>query len=197
MTVVVKLGGSLLTLPGLAEKLRNILLMRSEHRCLIVIGGGATTDVVREWSRIHQLSEEVAHWLALASLDLNIELLQKLLPYDYVRTRKEAAAIWSASTSPLFLRVSDFAQAEEMAGGLLIPHDWSVTSDSMAAWITLRWPADELLMLKSVPAPGGMTIEEASRQQLVDDYFPRFADQIPHISWCNLRAPKLEIERWL
>ncbi|MBW3540464.1 MAG: hypothetical protein KY476_09345 [Planctomycetes bacterium] len=54
MTVVVyKLGGSLLTLPGFEQRLERLLASRPEdERPLVVVGGGAAADVVREWDRL-------------------------------------------------------------------------------------------------------------------------------------------------
>ena len=197
MTVIFKLGGSLLTLPGLAERLRIVLDQWSHKDRLIFTGGGPSTDVVREWSRIHQLSEETAHWLAIASLDLNRQLLETLLMLRSVSDREEATRRWSIESSPLLLDCHRFARNEEAKSGESLPHHWNVTSDSLAAWTALRWPADELVLIKSVPVPVNMTPQAASDQDLVDRYFPNIAGDLRKISWCNLRATQIVIEPWL
>ena len=133
MTVVFKLGGSLLTLPDLAGKLRDVLDQRRDERCLILIGGGATTDVVREWSRIHQLGEETAHWLAISSLDLNRQLIETLLPLRHVSSREAADQIWSEQRSPLLIDVTRFTKNESSDESDPLPQSWNVTSDSMEA----------------------------------------------------------------
>ena len=112
MTVVFKLGGSLLTLPGLAEKLRTVFDQFSDKNRLIVIGGGASADVVREWSRIHRLSDNTAHWLAIASTDLNRQLLETLLSFRSVSDRDEAIRLWSKDSSPLLLDCHRFVRDE-------------------------------------------------------------------------------------
>lgn len=197
MTIVVKLGGSLLTLSGLAEKLRTVLEQRPNERCLIVCGGGASTDVVRGWSEIHQLNDEDSHWLALHSMQLNCELLQKLLGFRTVSCRADADRQWSGEQSPLLLDMADFARSEERSTTSTIPHDWSVTSDSLAAWAAIRWPADELLLVKSIDLPTATNVEAASQTELVDRYFPNLASSLKQVSWCNLRACKPEVRRWL
>ena len=197
MTVVFKLGGSLLTLHGLADKLRFVLSQRSGQRCLILPGGGAAADIVRDWSQIHSLSDETAHWLAISSLDLNRQLLQELLEWNSVSSRQMAQARWASDQSPLLLDLHAFAIAEESNGEQPLPHDWNFTSDSLAAWTSICWPADELILLKSIPAPQGMTADEASQRQFVDPYFPRLANQLHRIQWCNLRASTITIEPWL
>ena len=197
MTTIVKLGGSLLTLPRLAEKLRTVLEQRQTERCLIVCGGGASTDVVRGWCDVHQLTDEDAHWLALYSMQLNSELLQKLLSLRLVSGRIDAELEWSKGLSPLLLDMAEFARDEERTANSAIPHDWSVTSDSLAAWTAIRWPANELLLIKSVELPPEIDLEAASRIELVDNYFPKLAPRLKKISWCNLRAQTPEIRRWL
>ncbi len=197
MTVVFKLGGSLLTLPGLAEKLRVVLDQYSDKHRLIVTGGGASADVVREWSRIHQLDDESAHWLAIASLDLNRQLLETLLSLRSVSDHAEATRLWAIESSPLLLDSHRFTRHEEANSLEPLPHDWNVTSDSIAAWTALRWPADELVLFKSVPMPVNLSAQAASDQELVDNYFPHIAKDLRKISWCNLRAAQIAIEPWL
>jgi aspartokinase-like uncharacterized kinase len=197
MTVIFKLGGSLMTLPGLAEKLQFVLRERPNDPCLIIAGGGDSADIVRRWSQVHELSEEVAHWLALSSLDLNRRLIEELLRCRPVISRHNAEAIWASKRSPLLLNLREFVAAEESLENEKLPHNWDVTSDTLSAWTAVRWPATELVLLKSVPAPLGLSVEEASRHEWVDKHFPLIANQLRRISWCNLRAPIISIEPWL
>jgi aspartokinase-like uncharacterized kinase len=197
MTVVFKLGGSLLTLPGLADALRTVLEHRAGRQCLIVPGGGTVADVVREWSRVHNLDDETSHWLAVSSLELNRQFLDKLLGWNSVSSRAMADRLWNRDLSPLLLDMTGFLRAEETDPSDSLPHDWSVTSDSLAAWAALCWPAEELILLKSVPVPRDLTADEASRSQLVDSYFPKIARRLRRISWCNLRAATMDVEPWL
>ena len=84
MTVVFKLGGSLLTLPDLPSRLRSVVGHRANKNCLVVVGGGTSADLVREWSHVFKLDEETAHWLAISSLDLNRQLLESLLSWKSI-----------------------------------------------------------------------------------------------------------------
>ncbi|WP_010583344.1 amino acid kinase family protein [Schlesneria paludicola] len=195
MTVVFKLGGSVLTHPTLADTIRTLVRYRENERCLFVVGGGAAADVVRDWSRIHQLSEEQSHWLAIASLELNMQLIRTLLKWQSVATREQAEICWSRDPSPLLVEMPAFA-CEQESSGRTIPHDWNVTSDSLAAWVAECWPADELVLVKSVPTPRQRSIQEASQLGLVDAYFPQIAQRLRRISWCDLRASQIELEDW-
>src|SRR5260370_42090696 len=77
---VVKVGGSLYDLADLQSRLRAWLAERVGERVLLVPGGGATADAVREFDNRHGLGEEKAHWLALRALALNASFLLSLLP---------------------------------------------------------------------------------------------------------------------
>lgn len=197
MTIVFKLGGSLLTLPDLTEKLRLAVDQRGDNPCLIVIGGGASTDLVRDWSRIHGLDDATAHWLAISSLDLNRDLVETLLRWPTVADRDMATQHWSRHRSPQLLNLNRFLRDEESQTSDRLPHNWSVTSDSLAAWTAIHWPARELVLLKSIPCPDGLTGLEASVQSLVDPWFVNLTSRIERISWCNLRAANVVIQPWL
>ncbi len=75
---VVKLGGSLLDMPGVWTKLRN-WLDALERRHILIVGGGATVDVIRQMDALHHLGEPKANELALHALSLNAHLAERLL----------------------------------------------------------------------------------------------------------------------
>ncbi len=191
-TVVYKIGGSLLSLPDLAARIRAVLQQQSGTQPLLVAGGGRTADLVRDWDEIHQLGDETAHWLALRSLTLNQALLLELLPNARIVTDRAAAAdAWTAGHLPIicahsFLRAEEHRLREEEPGACL-PHNWDVSSDSVAAWIALNWPASELVLLKSTDMPNGCNIETAATDGFVDGYFPILGRRVNRISWVNAR----------
>lgn len=186
---IYKVGGSLLALGDLAQRLRRVLELRPDRRRLLVVGGGATADLVRGWDRLFGLGEERAHWLALRSLMLNEALVADLLPESrIVHSRAEAESAWWAGRIPILCAYS-FLRAEERESGAHLPHRWEVTSDSIAAWVALRWPAEELVLLKSVPLPHG-----ADDPPPVDRYFGELAPRLKRIGWVDLRSDALEVE---
>ncbi len=188
--VVYKLGGSLLRLPDLPRRLSDLFAVRRDEQSLLVCGGGRAADIVREWDAVHQLGDEHAHWLALRSIQLNEQLLLALCPNELsiVRTRDESATAWHAGRVPL-LSLFEFIRDEEPRPSSLskdhgelsiLPHTWDVTSDSLAAWVAIRWPASRLVLLKSVDMPLG-------GRAFADAYFPTIARDLPIVSWCNFR----------
>ncbi len=182
-TAVVKLGGSLLDLPDLAQRLDQLRPVWG-LRPLVLVGGGAAADLVREWDQLHGLGEERSHWLALDSLALTARLLAALWPAACVAQRVNYEAIWGAGRVPL-------ASAREWFEDSLAeqaptpPHSWLTTTDTIAAWIAAITKAESLWLLKSVPCPA--SVAEATQLDLVD---PHFAERTPAgipIHWANLR----------
>ncbi|MAG94569.1 MAG: uridylate kinase [Planctomycetaceae bacterium] len=190
---VFKLGGSLLELPDLAQRLACLLTGPRLARPLLVVGGGAVADLVRRWDAVHDVGSHVAHDLALSAMALNEQLVARLLPASrIVRTPTEAVAAWSAEEVAI-LNCRGYLQEVEGCGVADLPHTWDATSDSIAAWVSLCWPARELVLLKSVDLPDATTTQQASEAKLVDACFPRFAARIESVAWINLRGRLVDL----
>jgi aspartokinase-like uncharacterized kinase len=151
---IVKVGGSLFDLPDLRMLLEAWLKALARPDVILVAGGGAAADVIRTMDHVHQLGEELSHWLAVESLGLTAGLLRALAPPLFAVQDLHALARWD----------------EGRAGCL--PHRWEVTSDSLAARVAEVRGARELILLKSVTIPPDMDWAEASRRGFVDGYFP-------------------------
>ncbi len=188
---VLKLGGSLLDLADLSGRLRAVFAKLDGDRPLLICGGGDAADVVRRWHDAHQLDEEQSHWLAMESLRLNQRLLLVLMPeLELVSNRAAAESAWKRGRVPL-LDLMAFVSIEEAThkvGLKPLPHTWDVTSDSLAAWIAIHWPASRLVLLKSVELPPLESLSQAAEAGLVDDFFPALESELPPTFWCRLRG---------
>jgi 5-(aminomethyl)-3-furanmethanol phosphate kinase len=177
---VVKVGGSLYDWPELGERLRAWLAQLDAERVLIVPGGGATADAIRLLDRMHGLGEETSHWLAIRALSLNARFLQRLLPDCDLMSDLHRIAPASQR-----LNVVDafavFAADETHPDHL--PHDWRVTSDSLAVRCAVLVQARELILLKSLDWPGN-DWTQATQAGIVDPYF---ADAL-HLAPATLRT---------
>ncbi|HLQ44161.1 MAG TPA: hypothetical protein VK137_05495, partial [Planctomycetaceae bacterium] len=134
---VLKLGGSLLDLADLPDRLRSVFAMLDGDQPLLVCGGGAAADIVLRWHERFGLGEERSHWLALEAIRFNQRLLLDLLPeLELVSNRAAAESAWRRGRVPL-LELLAFASIEESALSAeeRLPHTWDVTSDSLAAWV--------------------------------------------------------------
>ena len=171
---VVKVGGSLFDLPDLGPRLLQWLTQQPSRDLLLVPGGGAAADVVRQYDRWHALGEERAHWLALSALTFTAHLLASLLPRAVVVPDARAVAVeWAQENIPI-LDPYAFAQADEGEPGSL-PHSWEVSSDSVAARLARVSRAAELILLKSVSLPEDVDWIDAGKRGLVDAHFAEAA----------------------
>jgi len=66
-----------------------------------------------------------------------------------------------------------------------------VTSDSIAAWIAIRWPASRLILAKSCDMDG-LSVHELVAQKKLDAWFPRLSGYSPAF-WLNLRRSPLRL----
>lgn len=186
---VVKVGGSLFDLPDLGRRLTAWLSSRRSETIVLFPGGGATADVVRVWHERFSLDEETSHQLAIRSLALNAELLYCLLPASrLIRSRADVDESPSAhGIAQILVPEDELTRLERQFPETAPPHLWDVTSDSLAAWVAVRWSAERLVLMKSAELPREIGALEAVRCGLVDCYFAGLAGEIPIVEWCRLR----------
>jgi 5-(aminomethyl)-3-furanmethanol phosphate kinase len=189
---VIKLGGSLLELPDLPAVLRGWLTRQPAMSNVVLVGGGRLADVVRDYDRLHSLSELDSHWLAIRAMELNGRLMAPLMPEaQWLDSLVEEADRMSPlterkATMLAILNPYRFMQNDQQSRQPL-PASWQVTSDSIAARAAEHTCASELVLLKSAlpPAPG--TIDAALKAGYVDRYFPIVSRRLPEIRCVNLR----------
>jgi aspartokinase-like uncharacterized kinase len=182
---VVKIGGSLFDQPGLGPRLGRWLAGWQGQPVLLVAGGGAIAEQVRELDRCHRLGEEAAHWLALKALSVSAHFVQTLLPGTPLVSQPDAGNRLAVLDCEAFLR------EDEGRPGCL-PHSWDVTSDAIAARAAVVSRASRLILLKSVSMPAGMTWTAAGRAGFVDAAFAAVVAQAP---WLEVRALDFRRER--
>jgi 5-(aminomethyl)-3-furanmethanol phosphate kinase len=179
---VVKVGGGLAREAGdgaLRALCRAIGDAGARHELLVVPGGAAFADAVREHDRRFALRAETAHRMAVLAMDQFGWLLSDLIPRAVPCADLAAAA---RGRTPVLL------PAELLASDPL-PASWAVTSDSIAAWVAGAARATRLVLLKPVaglyrdwPADGEpaarLSVDElaelraAGRAAGVDAYLP-------------------------
>jgi aspartokinase-like uncharacterized kinase len=178
--LVVKVGGSVMkTPPHLDVVLREIArAVLHGHRLIVVPGGGQFADTVREAYRRFQLPDDVAHWMAVLAMDQYAHLLAARFDRGALVTE-----LTEVRDALLESRVPVLAPARWLRMADPLPHTWSVTSDSIAAWIAGAVGARYLVLVKppglDVPAgPGSSAGRDASvgtipESTVVDAYFSR------------------------
>ncbi|MBI2190959.1 MAG: uridylate kinase [Planctomycetes bacterium] len=194
--VVFKLGGSLLDLPGLPRRVVDALALRRTSHRILVAGGGPVADFIRQMDHIHHFGEESGHWLAVRGLVLSSHLVASLLPGTTVVPALDCCPeAWDRGLLPI-LDTFEFLKEQERASNDPLPHEWTLTSDSIAARVAESAGASELVLLKSVPLPNGLAAQEAAARGWVDPYFARYARRVPQVTWIHLRADDLEPVAW-
>jgi len=203
---VVKVGGSLLDWQPLPEALRAWLSDQPPARNVLVCGGGALTDAIRGADQIHELGETIAHWLCIDALSVSARLLAALLGEVVVTDELKPEAPAMECRAPSLALQASIAvfdprrfliEEEPHLPGCVLPHDWSTTTDSIAARIAETLQAEELALLKSADAPTGATAADLVAAGYVDGHFAAAAASVPRVRCVNLRAtnePKVTLQ---
>ncbi len=182
-----KLGGSLLELADFPQRLETAL-KRYSHRPIFIVGGGSIADEVRRWDQRFGIGEENSHELALRAMELNERLVTTVWPRAVlVADLHSAEDAWRTDRVPVlqtrtFLDFEENRNATDANSVPPLPHIWDATSDTIAAWVTLRLSATGLMLVKSIDRP------ESGFADAVDPEFPHFAEQLPNLDWLNLRT---------
>ena len=170
---VVKLGGSLLGSPELKQWL-DTLVTHSDGRVLIVPGGSLFADAVREAQAVSGVDDVLAHRLALLAMDQYGWLLTGLCPQLAVASTELEIAERGWQHRAIVWLPSHMALADER-----IPASWSVTSDSLAAWLAQTVAAERLILVKSVACgEGAMPADQLSADGVLDSSFREFSSQL-------------------
>jgi aspartokinase-like uncharacterized kinase len=196
---VVKLGGSLLlpanpsdgTLPSLRSRLKRWTNGRRSVRVWIV-GTGAWGDQLRRVQAPLGLSDQTCHWAAIDLMSVaGLVAAEILSDAVVVRSFDDLLREISGRTGPREI-VCDpalfFRQVEPTLPGPALPHDWTVTSDSIAARVAVAIDAGALTLLKACPAPPHRDPQAWSEQGLVDGFFPRAAPERIELRWVDLSS---------
>ncbi len=183
--VVVKLGGSLLSLPDLHVRLRVLLSELSEQRVVIVTGGGIAADRIRMLDDRLRLSAVQCHRDAIGTMSFSAGVLVRTgTGLQLATDRSSAESIWAVGQVAV-LSTAEFLGGEGRSVYASLPESWLVTSDSIAASIADFWGAELLILGKSCE-PEGTSLGELSLAGMVDGWLERLPGRF-RLEWCNLR----------
>jgi aspartokinase-like uncharacterized kinase len=168
---VVKVGGGLADAAGdgaLTALCGAIADAGARHPLLVVPGGGAFADAVREHDRRFGLRAATAHRMAVHAMDQFGRLLADLIPGAAVCDELEAARRRAADGRAVVLLPAAVALGAEA-----LPETWDVTSDTISAWIAGMLRPARLVLVKAVDglfpdraAQGGQPLEHVSVDEL-------------------------------
>lgn len=190
---VIKLGGSLLTMPNLKHKFQKWCRENPHPFTLILVGGGPVVDAVRQVHRANSLSDEFAHWVCIDLLQHTARIAHEILGNaDLVETRADLEQLFSGSqvnsTTPIISIVQVAICFARVYPNMGLPESWDVTSDSLAAAFSASYAAEELVVMKSCDAPNdGLDLESLADFGFVDPYFADLAADIDQVRFVNLQ----------
>lgn len=189
---VVKVGGSLLSFEGLVGAIRRWLRAQSVAHHVLIIGGGRLADEIRRFDEMFHLGEEASHWLCVDALRITARAIHGALPETMLcEDLMELQAYIEAAAAPtvtLFDPAPFLRQVDCCISAEPLPHNWTVTTDSIAARVAQVLGADELVLLKSTERPPADSELSSGEKPYVDQYFPLLAHKIAKVRFVNLRA---------
>lgn len=191
---VIKLGGSLLTMPNLSAVFHRWCRANPHPLTLVIVGGGAIVDAVRQINDTNPLDEQFAHWLCMDLLQHTARLAHRILgDVEIYETAGELQQAFSAAKTRAYPPVIAIAQVgiafARNRPNQGLPASWEVTSDTLAAAFCERHAAAELVVMKSRDLPPGSTdFEGLARLGFVDPQFADFAENIETVRFVNLRT---------
>lgn len=180
---VVKLGGSLADSRGDLENwLERLADLGSP--LVIVPGGGAFADQVRTAQATFGFDDISAHRMALLAMEQMAQMLCALHPaYDCVDELASIKRTLDRQRVPVWL------PSRMVFDDPSIVQDWSITSDSLAAWLAGRQGARALLLVKSASLPhGSVDIGDLQRRGLLDAAFQQYARAFGGPVWLMHRS---------
>jgi len=171
--IVVKLGGSFAYSDYLQDWIE--ALAACAGRVVIVPGGGPFADAVRLAQIQMRFDDKAAHHMAVLAMEQYGRALASfnsaLSPADSADAiqrdlRAQRVPVWMPSA--MVLAATDIAQS------------WSVTSDSLAAWLAAKIGAGRLWIVKQAKLSAGSTrLKDLIAAKIVDDEFARFLQKMP------------------
>lgn len=182
---VVKVGGSLFDFPRLPAALSHWLATQPPASNILVAGGGKFADAVRQIDETFTIGESEAHWMCIDLMSTTARLLASIVrPSDLItqfgQLRGENK---SNEDEPIVFDTSQFLRnIEPDLPGTRLAHNWSVTSDSIAARLAIVLQADELVLLKSSDP------RTETGSPFVDAFFPTISPELEAFRAVNLRA---------
>lgn len=168
MNVVVKIGGSLLNFPDILQEIVNQIEYLSDYYKVVIIpGGGIFSRIVKKIQDLHNLNNEVTHWMAIKAMEVYGVMLQHLMRNSIICDEIECVK----NSSSRIVILQPFKILKEFNE---LPKSWNITSDSISVYITKLLNYDLAVLVKVVDLYYGSNIVKVSEidslKNVVDNY---------------------------
>lgn len=188
---IVKVGGSLLEMPHLGQRLQKWLEVQPAAHAVLVVGGGSLVQQVRDWDQRWNLDEVTAHWICVDLMSATARLFKsRLLEVPLTSDVDRLKQLSAEPGCTVFDAARWMRETEPELPGTTLPPSWDVTSDSIAARLAVALRAEELVLLKSVlpEEVESQGIAALAANGAVDEMLPRLFAELPPVRMVNLRA---------
>lgn len=150
--MLVKIGGNILenrkNLESTIFQLRDLLEKVVFQKIIIIPGGGSLANFIRALDNKLKIGDDLAHWAAIYAMDYNgIKLNKKFSDLELINdfhNLKEHLMENSKRDIIIFLPFNFLYQNDEL------PHNWDVTSDSIALHLAYKLNLNECFLIKDV-----------------------------------------------
>lgn len=188
MRRILKIGGSLLRDASLPDRLNRWLNEQPSAQTIAIVGGGELIDAMRGLDATYGCPPAWIHWRCVDLLRVSFDFLGGSLPGW---NRVSSAANFDAlKEQPLdgaahFVAVDAFYRRDTESP---LPETWATTTDAIAGWLSIVLDADELVLLKSCDVPVDKSLDELSREGIIDQALPLLSQNLCRIRYVNFAA---------
>ena len=143
---IFKIGGKLFedekSLRNIITQLRDLYTSKILTKIVIISGGGKLANFVRLIDQKLALGPDLSHWMAILAMDINGEFISHYSKIKCTADLKEIEQMKTIFT--IFLPYSYLKEEDEL------PHDWQVTSDSIALYLTHVMKFNACYLIKDI-----------------------------------------------
>ena len=144
---VFKIGGKILensnNIRSTFSQLTQLYEEKILQKIIIIPGGGSFANFVRKIDEELELGADLAHWMAIYSMNCNGQTLIKNYPdletIDELKAFQNAKQMFCVFLPYNFLRKDD-----------ILPHNWDVTSDSIALYVANKLKLNHCFLIKNI-----------------------------------------------
>lgn len=144
---IFKIGGKILeNTENLESTIAQLTKLYEENilqRIILIPGGGSYANFIRKVDAELKLGDDLAHWMAIYSMNYNgIELNRKYPELELIEDLKafqDSKKIFCVFLPYNYLRKNDN-----------LPHNWEVTSDSIALHIAVQLHLNKCFLIKDI-----------------------------------------------
>ncbi len=144
---IFKIGGKILensnNIKSTFSQLTQLFEKEILQKIIVIPGGGTLANFVRSLDDILEIGNDLAHWIAIYSMNYNGIILNRKYPnlesIDKLRTFQDAKQMFCIFLPYSFLREDD-----------TLPHNWDVTSDSIALYVANKLKLSQCFLIKNI-----------------------------------------------